>query len=565
MAEKTGQDEPSSVAKLKSKWLSLVGLVVAISAVIMDGTIMNVALPSIMQVFNLNASNGEWIVSIYSLIFCALLVTSGRIADAMGRKKMLIWGLIVFALGSVLGALAGKFGGYAMLMTARVVQGIGGAMILPTIFSTMNAIYTGGMRIFAFALFGSLMSAMFGVGPWLGGLLVTYASWQWVFWIEIPLAAVSAIFVLFTIPDTYGEKFRGLDVFGLILSIIGFGCLVYGLIEGKTMGWWFASKGSSKWLGLSIVPWILFIGIVALVFFILWENYRVKRGKSYIIDLNVFHIHTFSLSVAVQVVFRTGLIGILFILPQFLQNVLGMSALQAGEVTCCTGFASLVSGLLAAPLVKLTSTKTVIVWGMAIQALSLVGIFFLFKTSFSPSSWAIRGWLIAYGFGLGLTSAQLSAILMSGVPNKWGGQASSIQSTAVQLASSLGVGIIASIFTAFLWTEIPSAVNSTNLSTQEKQAVTSSVIATQGTSIPEIEKALDQNPDKASIDSHIKRGFENGIADTTLVSAAVIAASFAMCLWFPGKKKLAKERKETLEEDEEEQIEGVTEREEALD
>ena len=271
-------------------------------------------------------------------------------------------------------------------MTARVVQGIGGAMILPTIFSTMNAIYTGGMRIFAFALFGSLMSAMFGVGPWLGGLLVTYANWQWVFWIEIPLAAVSAIFVIFTIPNTYGEKFKGLDILGLILSIIGFGGLVYGLIEGKSMGWWFASKGSSTWLGLSIVPWILFIGIVALVFFILWENYRVKQGKSYIIDLNVFHIHTFSLSVAVQVVFRTGLIGILFILPQFLQNVLGMSALQAGEVTCCTGFASLISGLLAAPLVKLTSAKTVIVWGMAIQALSLVGIFFLFKTSFSPSS-----------------------------------------------------------------------------------------------------------------------------------------------------------------------------------
>ncbi|MBR6440124.1 MAG: MFS transporter [Aeriscardovia sp.] len=560
MAEKAEQNEHASGAKPKSKWLSLIGLVVAISAVIMDGTIMNVALPSIMQVFNLNASNGEWIVSIYSLIFCALLVTSGRIADAVGRKKMLIWGLVVFALGSVLGALAGKFGGYAMLMGARVIQGVGGAMILPTIFSTRNAIYPGGMRIVAVALVGSRRSARFGVGPWLGGLLVTYANWQWVFWIEIPLAAVSAVFVVFTIPDTYGEKFRGLDVLGLILSVVGFGGIVYGLIEGKSMGWWRPSKGSSSWAGLSPVPWTLFIGAVALVLFLLWQARRVGKGKSYIMDLRVFRIHTFSLSVAVQIVFRTGLIGILFILPQFLQNVLGMSALQAGEITCCTGFASLISGLLAAPLVKLTSTKTVIVWGMAIQALSLVGLFFLFRISPSPGAWALRGWLIAYGFGLGLTSAQLSAILMSGVPNKWGGQASSIQSTAVQLASSLGVGIIASVFTAFLWAEIPAAVNSTSLSAQEREGVTTSVISTQGASIPEIEKGLSKRPDGAAVDAHIKRGFENGIADTTLVSAGVLAASFVMCLWFPGKKKLKEEREEVREEDREESKEGVTER-----
>lgn len=560
MTGKTGKNEQSSEAKPKSKWLSLVGLVVAISAVIMDGTIMNVALPSIMQVFNLNASNGEWIVSIYSLIFCALLVTSGRIADALGRKKLLIWGLVVFSLGSVLGAIAGKVGGYPMLMGARVVQGIGGAMILPTIFSTMNAIYTGGMRIFAFALFGSLMSAMFGVGPWLGGLLVTYASWQWVFWIEIPLSAVSAVFVIFTIPDTYGEKFKGLDVLGLLLSIIGFGGLVYGLIEGKSMGWWLPAKKSDSWAGLSPVPWVLFIGALALAGFLFWQAFRVKKNSSYIMDLRVFRIHTFSLSIAVQIVFRTGLVGILFILPQFLQNVLAMSALQAGEITCCTGFASLVSGLLAAPLVKLTSTKAVIVWGMAIQALSLVGLFFLFRLSPNPGPWALRGWLIAYGFGLGLTSAQLSAILMSGVPNKWGGQASSIQSTAVQLASSLGVGIIASVFTAFLWTEIPAAVNNTGLSSAEKQSVTTSVISTQGASIPELEKQMAARPDASKVDAHIKRGFENGIADTTLVSAAVLAVSFAMCLGFPGKKKLKKEREEVREEDEEEEKEGVTER-----
>lgn len=564
MTGKTKQTEEPS-RKYKYKWLSLIGLVIAISAVIMDGTIMNVALPSIMQEFNLNASNGEWIVSIYSLIFCSLLVTSGRIADAIGRKKMLIWGLIVFALGSVLGALAGQFGGYSVLMVARIIQGLGGAMILPTIMSTMNAIYTGSMRVFAFAIFGALMSAMMGVGPWVGGLLVTYASWRWVFWIELPLAGFSAVFVLFTIPETYGEKFKGLDVFGLILSIIGFGCLVYGLIEGKSMGWWFASTGSARWFGLSIVPWILFIGIVALVLFVFWENYRVRKGASYILDLGVFRIHTFSLSVAVQIVFRTGLIGILFVLPQFLQNVLGMSALQAGEVTCFTGFAALISGLVAGPLVKLTSTKAVIVWGMFIQVLALVGLFFLFRTSFSPNPWALRGYLIAYGFGLGLSSAQLSAILMSGVPNKWGGQASSIQSTAVQLAASLGVGVIASIFTAFLWMEIPNAINNTSLSSQEKQTVTTSVIDTQGASIPEIEKSIDLRSDHVSVDSHIKRGFENGIADTTLVSAAVIAASLVMCLWFPGKKKLAQEREEVIKENEIEMENGMTEREKGLD
>ena len=204
------QKQPQTLAK--HKWLALCGLVVAMSVIMIDGTIMNVALPTIMRTMNLTATKAEWIVTIYSLVFCALLVTFGRIADSLGRKKTLIIGLLIFSVGAVIGALANN---YSALMIARFVQGIGGALILPPIMSTMNEIYVGTMRIIAFAMFGSFISAMSAIGPYLGGLFVTYSTWRWVFWIDIPFSVVAAGFALFAVPETFGAHLDGFDIIGM--------------------------------------------------------------------------------------------------------------------------------------------------------------------------------------------------------------------------------------------------------------------------------------------------------------------------------------------------------------
>lgn len=537
----------------KHKWLALVGLVVAMSAIVMDGTIMNVALPSVMRQMSLTATEGEWIVTIYSLVFCALLVTFGRIADSIGRKKTLILGLIVFSAGAVVGALANN---YPALMVGRGIQGVGGALVLPTIMSTMNAIYTDKMRILAFALFGSLMSAMSAIGPWLGGMLVTYSTWRWVFWIDIPLSLVSAFFDVFAVPETYGEKMRGFDVLGFILSCIGFGCLIYGLIEGKTDGWWKPESGVSSWAGLSPVPWLLAVAVVAIVVFVLWDLHAVNKGRPYLMDFHLFKVGTFSLSISMQIIFRMGMVGLLFLVPQFLQNVLGMSAVNAGAITCIMGIASLIAGFLATPIVRATSTKFAVAAGMLIMMSGAIGLSFLLRETIDPNPWAIRGWLALFGFGMGIASAQLSAILMSGVPNKLGGQASSIQSTAFQTSAALGIGIIGSVFGALLWGELPAAMNNIQMPQQMRSSIENSIVVTQGDSIPIIEedKEFQRMPEEwqKSFDTNVKSGFSKGLADTAFVTAGALGVTFLMSFALPGKKKLREEMARTRELDKEE-------------
>lgn len=540
--------EKQTVVPAKHKWLALVGLVVAMSAIIMDGTIMNTALPDVMRDMHLSADSGEWIVTIYSLVFCSLLVTFGRIADSIGRKKTMLIGLLVFAAGSVIGAVAVNYG---LLMVARFVQGVGGALILPTVVSTMNAIYTGSMRTVAFALFGSLLSAMSAIGPWLGGLLVTYATWRWVFWIDIPFSIVAAAFAMYAVPETFGAKMNGFDVPGFILSCIAFGSLVYGLIEGKTDGWWKPKAGIQAWWGLSPVAWFLMIAAVALTAFVLWDLHEVNAGKTFLMDFHLFKVGTFSLSITMQLLFRLGLVGLMFLLPQFLQNVLGMTALDSGATTCFVGIAALIAGAVTTPIVRATSTKFAVSFGLFMMIVGSVGLSALMRQTIDPSDWAIRGWLMFFGFGMGLASAQLSAILMSGIPNKSGGQASSIQSTGSQVSAALGVGVIGSILTALLWAELPAAMNNVRMPAEERTAIENSIVVTQGDSIPIIEKsemfkAMPKEEQK-NFDVNVKTGFSRAIADTILVTGITSAIPFLLSFALPGKKKLAEEMKRTQE------------------
>lgn len=540
------QKQPQTLAK--HKWLALCGLVVAMSVIMIDGTIMNVALPTIMRTMNLTATKAEWIVTIYSLVFCALLVTFGRIADSLGRKKTLIIGLLIFSVGAVIGALANN---YSALMIARFVQGIGGALILPPIMSTMNEIYVGTMRIIAFAMFGSFISAMSAIGPYLGGLFVTYSTWRWVFWIDIPFSVVAAGFALFAVPETFGAHLDGFDIIGFITSCIGFGTLTFGLIEGKTDGWWYAKDGVTKWFGLSPIPWYFLIALITLTIFSFYELHAVNTQKQYLMDLHLFKVHSFRLSVIMQIIFRIGMVGLIFLLPQFLQNVLGMSAVDAGAVTCFMGLSALVAGAVAVPLVKLTSTKIVVSFGMILMAIGSGGLAALLHMTINPNPWAIRGWLMLFGLGLGLSSAQLSAILMNGIPNKLGGQASSIQSTASQISSALAIGVIGSILSAVLGGSMPAALNKVDMPATMRSAIQNSIIVTQGDSIPIIEesKEFTRMPRawQKSFDNNVKSGFSEGISRTTYITSGIMVVTFLLSLGLPGKKKLHEEALRTQE------------------
>ena len=238
----------------KGRWFALAAVALGVSIIIMDATVVNVALPVIIEDLHLDATQAEWMNAVYSLMFAAFLLTLGKLGDLHGRRRLFLIGIIIFVLASV---AAGFSQTGNELIAARLVQGIGAAMILPATLSTVNAIFTGRERAIAFAVWGSTIGGMAAVGPLVGGWLTTYVSWQWAFWINVPVGLIVIAGILLYVPETRDDTTqRGLDISGVALSALGLGAIVFALIEGQNYGWWHQDSGA-----ISPVPIAMALGV----------------------------------------------------------------------------------------------------------------------------------------------------------------------------------------------------------------------------------------------------------------------------------------------------------------
>lgn len=431
-----------------NKWITLVVLSLGVSLIVIDGTIVNVALPVIIRDLQLTFTDAEWVNTIYTLIFAALLITAGRLGDRLGRRMLFAVGVGVFVIGSLLAARADAS---TSLIWARVVQGVGGALILPCTLSTVNATFRGRDRAIAFGVWGSVISGMAALGPLLGGVLTTSFSWRWIFLINVPLGVLLLVGIALFVPETKGSDFSpGLDVDGFLLSALGLGCLVFGLVEGRNYGWWRPVQDVSlmgvHWRSgapLSPAALSLMLGVVLLGLFVLWERHRARVNRSALIKLSLFNKRSFRWGNTAALIIALGEFGLLFTLPLYLQNVLSLSALGSGAVLAAMAGGAFVAGGAAGELARRLAPATVASLGLAIEVVALV----VLAAVVHPSS---RGWvvalvLLAYGAGLGLCSAQLTSVVLSEVPPGDSGQGSAVQSTGRQLGSALGVAILGTV------------------------------------------------------------------------------------------------------------------------
>lgn len=487
------------------QWFILTLLSLSVSLIVIDGTIVNVALPVIMKDLHLSFTNVEWIVTLYSLIFSALLLTTGRLADAVGRKKMLIIGIAIFLVGSTIASLSSNI---QWMLIARSIQGVGGATVLPTTLSVVNAIFTGKNRIIAFAVWGSVIAGMAALGPLLGGFLTTYFTWRWIFWINIPIGIFIIIGALMVLPETYGEKMKtGFDLLGFLLSTIGLGTLVFALIEGRNYGWWKA-KGDHLHIGsISIIPVLLFIGIICIALFLVWEQHLISQKKSHLLDISLFRFRSFSLGNTIACLIAIGESGLLFLLPLFLQNVLLFSPMESGWMLASMGIGAFFAGGMASGLVKKTSAKTVVSIGLFLETIGFVGFFLTVKPDIAH--WILVLWLVFYGVGLGFASAQLTSIVLVDVPKKASGQGSSIQSTTRQLGSALGVAIIGTILVGFLQKDIPNTLKNADLPPQEQKAFEKQIIDSAGSAIKEVKQIVANQEKMEHEEDHNDDAYQN--------------------------------------------------------
>jgi len=436
----------------KGRWIGLAMLSIGVAMIIVDATIVNVAVPSIIKDLKLTSTTAEWVNTVYSLVFAALLITVGRIGDVSGRRRMYLIGLVVFGIASM---LAGAAPTGELLIAARVLQGVGGAMILPSTQSILNTNFRGRDRAIAFGIWGATIGGMAAVGPLLGGWLTTYLNWRWAFFINVPVAIIAILGVRKYIGESKDENAKaGLDPLGFLLITGGLGAFVFGLIEGRSYGWW-APKQSFSLFGwtwpldsISIIPFALGIGVAALVLFLIVERRRSRAGKFFLFDVDLWLYPAFRYGNLAGTIVSLGEFGLLFALPLFLQGVIGYSAFQTGLVFLSLAVGSFFAAPMSAKIAQSWGPRRAVTLGMGLEAIGIVSTALLVSTTVTGFILAVP--LFVYGIGVGLATAQLTSIVLSDVPPERSGLASGANSTMRQIGSALGIAILGTVLFATL-------------------------------------------------------------------------------------------------------------------
>lgn len=482
------------MASTRTRWIGLLFISMAISLVIIDGTIVNTIFPEIIKELSLSSTEVQWVQESYVLVFASTLLIWGSLADRVGRRRLLVIGILIFIASSV---WAGSADGASSLILARIVQGFGGAMVLPTTLSLVNATFQGRERGIAFAVWGSTIGGMVAVGPVLGGWLATDFTWRWAFLINVPLGVLIVVgLALFVIESKAPGEKKSLDWIGAALSVLFFGPLVFGLIEGRVYGWWSVNEknafslGGFSWPseGLSVIPVALTLAVVAGVLFVLWEIRRQRKDLGVLLDLNLFRIASFRNGSLAALIISMGEFGLIFAIPLWLQNVMGMTPIGAGLVLLfLAGGAFVASGIGGALSGKLPPARAVQI-GVLLEIVGIVGFGLVASTD---TGWvAIAPFLFIYGVGVGLATAQLTGVIMVDVPMEKTGQGSGSQSTVRQIGSALGIAVIGTMLFAGTGTSLENRLDDLGVASSIQAGVVDAVVDSAGAAIPAISDSL---------------------------------------------------------------------------
>jgi len=463
------------------KWGSLVVLSLALAIIIIDTTLLNVSLATIIHDLHTNIQSIQWVISAYSLTLAALTITGGRFGDIFGRKKMFVLGAIIFALGSFITSISNNVG--TMIIGESIIEGIGAALMLPATSSLLLSTFHGRERAVAFGVWGGIAGGAAALGPLLGGYLTTNYSWRWGFRINV-FVAIILVLSSFIIKEAIDDKERPLiDWLGIVLSATGLVSLVFGVIEASTYGWWKAKEvfaiGSHAFnfpANLSVVPFAIALGVIILGFFLAWESKREAANLTPLVSMHLFKNVRFRGGILATAIISLGQAGLIFILPVYFQAVVGLSAYDTGKALLPFSLSLLVVSPLGAILSGKIKPKFLIIAGLTINVLAVFVTRYFLKID--GTMWSLWPGLLLYGFGMGLTMSQISNYTLSAVPVHEAGEASGLNNTFRQVGSSFGSAVIGAI----LLTSIPSFIstgiaNSTVIPTAAKNPITEAVSA----------------------------------------------------------------------------------------
>ena len=410
----------------RNRW-TLVAVGLATFMTYLDNNIVNVAIPDIQRELGLSTAGIEWVVSGYILTFAGLLLAGGRLADAFGRRRLFLIGLAVFTASSL---LAGFAGGATALVAARALQGIGAALVTPTTLAIISATFTDPReRNAAVGVWGGVGALALAVGPVLGGLLTQHVSWEWIFWINVPIGIATMVLGAWAITESRESETRRLDLAGLMLSTAALFALTWALIEGHDRGWTSAAiLGAFGFAAATVLAFVLV----------------ERRVAQPMVDVSLFARREFSGGIVALMLWAFGLFGIYFFTSLYLQGVLGFSPTKAGAafvpMAVLMAASAIVSDRVAARFGAYRSTGFgMLVMGLAIGSVSLLGRDASFL-SLMPSFALI-------GIGGGLTMP-LTATVLGVMPTDQAGVASAVFNASREVAGLLGITVIGAVLTS---------------------------------------------------------------------------------------------------------------------
>jgi len=418
------------------RWRALIVVLVAGFMVLLDVSIVNVALPSIARGLGADDSDLQWVVSGYALAFGLVLVAGGRIGDARGRRPTLMIGLAIFTLAS---AACGLARNPVMLIIARLVQGVGGGLVTPQNAGLIQNLFRGAERGRAFGLFGAVVGVSTAIGPLLGGLLIQFGGaqegWRWIFFVNLPVGIVAMILAVRTVPHRRRQKGEQTDYDPVGAVVLGLATLLVLLPFVESRTW----SGGLKWTLL--VPAAL-LGVL----FVRWERRYRRRGREPMVDLALFGRRSYTFGAAVALAYFVGFTGVFFIYALFLQDGMGYTALQSGLASTPFALGSAVGAWLGGRVITRIGSRLVAA-GLVLVIVGLLASWVAIGLVDSPAvGWAVAGPFLVAGLGSGLVIAPNQTLALSEVPPRQGGAAGGVLQTGQRIGSAAGIAAVGSLY-----------------------------------------------------------------------------------------------------------------------
>jgi EmrB/QacA subfamily drug resistance transporter len=408
-------------------WVVLVIACLAQFMVVLDATVVNIALPSVQRGLHFSSANLQWVVNGYTLIFGGFLLLGGRAADLLGRKRLFVAGVILFSAASLLNGVAQSSG---MLIAGRALQGLGGALVSPAALSIVTTTFTdGSQRTKALGVWSAIAASGAAVGLLVGGVLTDVASWRWVFFVNVPIGiATVALALRYVTESRMDVAHRSYDVAGAVTVTGGLVILVYTIVKAQAYGW-----GSARTLGLGALAILLLAAFVAIE----------SRAKAPLMRLNIFRIRALAVADTTLLLVASAMFGMFFFASLYVQEILGYSPLRAGLAFLPVSAGIMVGAGLAQQLIKRLGVRNVSVAGIT---LAMAGMLVLTQLPVHGSyvSDLLVG-LLPMSIGMGLTFVPITLLGTSGVKGEDAGLASGLFNTAQQVGGSLGLAILSSL------------------------------------------------------------------------------------------------------------------------